>query len=493
MSIRLRLALQCGSICSLVLVLVALFSYGFHTRNHYDDLDRILLANADHAADEIASATTSLQLLSRAGENSGSEIILRYYGPDGTLRAGSLNDQSSLFPDSQAILHLQASPAFDGLAGLVPPMLTLSAPSGSTFGLATTTEARWRVFVLPLGQGTTPSGYVVALTSLERLDAWIGTLRVTLLALSVVGVIVMLAGLWIVAGRSLQPVTHIAQAARAISFSRDFSRRVSVPPRRDELAQLAQTFNAMLESLEAAYQVQHQFVADASHELRAPLTVIQGNLELVRRQTNMSDVERSEALKAAEDETTRLARLVSELLTLARADAGLPIKCYPVELDSLVLDVFHSARQLASGQTLTLEPFEPVSVIGDEDRLKQLLLVLLDNALKYTPPEGRVTLGLTRREYAAEITVQDTGIGIPADDLPRIFERFYRADPARSRDPGGTGLGLSIARWIVVQHGGQITVQSQVGQGTTFTVRLPLQPTAVPSEPVQRRTTGYGA
>jgi signal transduction histidine kinase len=180
-----------------------------------------------------------------------------------------------------------------------------------------------------------------------------------------------------------------------------------------------------------------------------------------------------------------MARMVADLLTLARADAGIALKRQLVELDAVVLEAFHAARQLAHGQELTLAPFEPVSVDGDEDRLKQLLLILLDNAIKYTPEQGEVTLGLQRTETGAEIVVSDTGVGIAAADLPHIFERFYRADPARNRCSGGSGLGLSIARWIVEQHQGRISVQSQPGQGTAFTVQLPFHLTLPnPQKPI---------
>jgi two-component system, OmpR family, sensor kinase len=173
-------------------------------------------------------------------------------------------------------------------------------------------------------------------------------------------------------------------------------------------------------------------------------------------------------------EADRLTRLVADLLALARADAGVSLKQQIVDLDTIVLDAFRAARQLAHGQRLVLDPFEVVQVTGDEDRLKQLLLILLDNALKYTPEEGQVTLGIRRHEDHVEVGVHDTGIGIAPEPLPHIFERFYRADPARSHDPGGTGLGLSIAQWIVEQHRGTIVLNSQPGEGTQVTVCFPL-------------------
>jgi two-component system OmpR family sensor kinase len=214
-------------------------------------------------------------------------------------------------------------------------------------------------------------------------------------------------------------------------------------------------------------------VADASHELRAPLTSIQGNLEILERQANLPGEERMEAIGEASREAHRLARLVADLLALARADAGVPLRQEPVEMDRVLMDSVAEARHLTHGQRLEVEHLEPAVVAGDPDRLKQLVLILLDNAIKYTPPDGRVTVRLQQNGTGIEVSVRDTGIGIPREDLPRVFDRFYRADPARSRDPGGTGLGLSIARWIAEQHGGAISLDSHPGKGTTAIVRLP--------------------
>ena len=188
----------------------------------------------------------------------------------------------------------------------------------------------------------------------------------------------------------------------------------------------------------------------------------------------MSESERAESLTEVTREATRLSRLVADLLALARADAGIVLNRCPLDLDAVILEAYRTARQLAHGQQFVLDPFEPAAVEGHEDRLKQLLLILLDNALKYTPAGGRVTLGLRRHDRDVEIIVRDTGIGIAAQDLPHVFERFYRADPARGRDPGGTGLGLSIAQWIVEQHEGTIALESQPGEGTTVIVRMPM-------------------
>jgi signal transduction histidine kinase len=243
----------------------------------------------------------------------------------------------------------------------------------------------------------------------------------------------------------------------------------------------------MLTNLAEAYKIQQRFVSDASHELRAPLTAIQANLEILGHQATMTQEERQEAVDEASREAHRLSRLVADLLALARADAGAALKRQPVELDRIVLDVLRESRLLARGQQVDLADLEPIVVDGDADRLKQLILILVDNALKYTPPEGQVSLRLRRDQAVAEVMVTDSGVGISAEDLPRVFERFYRADAARALDPSGTGLGLAIARWIARQHGGDVTVTSELGKGTVATFRLPVY--APPSEPDQSAPT----
>ncbi len=230
---------------------------------------------------------------------------------------------------------------------------------------------------------------------------------------------------------------------------------------------------------------QRRFVADASHELRAPLTAIQGNLELLRRYPAMSAQDRSEALLDTEHEAKRLGRLVSDLLALARADAGQSAKREWVSLEKLLEEAVSELGAQAQNHALELGTVEqgtltPSAVQGDRERLKQLVSILLDNALKYTPDGGKITLELTRDPAGVRLEVKDNGIGISSGDLPYVFERFYRADQARVRgkDPGGTGLGLSIAQWITEQHGGKISLESELGVGTTARVLLPLSKAA---------------
>jgi two-component system, OmpR family, sensor kinase len=192
------------------------------------------------------------------------------------------------------------------------------------------------------------------------------------------------------------------------------------------------------------------------------------------RVRDMPEDERQETVQCIRREAERLSRLVNDLLILARADAGQELELRSVELDPLVLDAHQQARILASGVAVRMEHLEPVVVQGDQDSLKQLLLILMDNALRYTHQGGTVSLGLRSEPPWAVVEVKDTGIGIRQEDLPHIFERFWRADAARSRDGGGTGLGLAIAKWIVDRQGGEVLVTSTPGAGSCFTVRLPL-------------------
>lgn len=472
MSIRLRLALCYGILFALILPMVTVLSYAIHARSQYDDLDRTLAVSADHIAAEAAMSTRELHLTEKG---SNLEIVLRLYSPYGSLQENSSDAEIAPIVKPQAILQQPSGPAYDSIVRLVPPLMGgVTTPANGHFGLISSAGQRWRVYVLSVQPAGTVIGYIEALTPLGRLDASMQTFQFVLLILGLSSLVIALVGSWAIAGNALRPIARMIQTAQIIAHSHDLSRRIETPAHRDELSRLAATFNEMLGSIETTYRAQQRFIADASHELRAPLTAIQGNLELLRRHQHMPEAERKEALDEAMREANRLTRLVADLLSLARADAGSTLKRCPVELDQIILDAFREAHHLSQGQTLLLDPFEPSKVEGNEDKLKQLLLILLDNALKYTPPDGQITVGLHRESVDAIMTVRDTGIGISAEDLPHVFERLYRADPGRSRDPGGTGLGLAIALWIVEQHEGKITIESQPGRGTTVLVRIPL-------------------
>jgi two-component system OmpR family sensor kinase len=317
-----------------------------------------------------------------------------------------------------------------------------------------------------------PAALFVAMP-LAPLNSDLFRLKVLLTAV-VVGTTALCAGLgWFLAAKAMQPVDRMTRAAHAIGSAADLSQRVPVPEERDEIGRLALTFNEMLSRLQQAFSTQRQFLADASHELRSPLTAIRANVETLRRGGETDPVERDETLRVVEREVGRMGRLVDDLLSLARADAGQEPVRTRLSLDALLLEVYHQQRPLAGRVRLTLGEFEPVEIDGDPDRLKQLLLNLVDNALRHTPAGGTVTLDLIHRDSEAVVRVRDTGPGISPEHLPHIFERFYRIDSARTREAGGTGLGLAISREIAEAHGGRIEVESTIGTGTTFTVVLP--------------------
>lgn len=330
-----------------------------------------------------------------------------------------------------------------------------------------------RVYIAPLTVRGQVIAAIVVAESLQGVTRTLQQLAVLMLGGMLGGLILAFGVGALLAHQALAPIDHITQTAHAIARSNDLTQRIEAKPTRDEVGRLAATFNEMLERIEALFRAQQRFVADVSHELRSPLTAIRGNLDLLRRGALDDAAARAETLAAIESETARMQRLVQDLLLLAQADAGVPIEKHRVELDTLLLDVFRQARLNAGNVKVSLGSEDQVQVIGDADRLKQLFLNLIDNAIKYTPAGGNVTLSFGREGDWVRVSVADTGIGIPAKDLPHIFDRFYRVDKARSREKGGTGLGLAICKWIAEAHGGRIEVQSQVGKGSTFTVWLP--------------------
>ncbi len=470
MSLRVRLGLCYGSMAGLAILLVSLTVYAIHTRAHYDDLDRRIRGAAEHVLAEDVSAITGSAgpSLSIPAEL---DIVVRLFDLNGDVRAQTPNVDQSPSADPRGVLAHPSGPPFDRLVKLGLAIMSEDAGRGA-FGLANDADGnRWRLYALPADQST---GYVLAAGPLERIDASVERFRLLVWVLSVVGTGATLACATLMAGRALRPISALTDTASAIARSRRFTSRIPVAVRQDELGRLATTFNVMLTSLEEAFAAQQRFVSDASHELRAPLTAIQANLDLVEQRPAMSEDDRREAIAEAARETRRLAHVVADLLTLARADALVPVRRQQVELDRVVMDAFAEARHFASGHQLRVEHLDPVIVQGDAGRLKQLLLALLDNAIKYTPPAGTVALRLDKLDQSVQVSIRDTGPGIAADDLPHVFERFYRADPARARDPGGTGLGLPIAQWIAHEHAGELSLASTVGQGTTATLILPL-------------------
>lgn len=339
-----------------------------------------------------------------------------------------------------------------------------------------------RVLARPLYVGGSLVGAVLVGESFHLQDVALTGMRRILVAAAGLATVISLLGGWWLTGQAVGPVAEVTRVARRIAATGRFEQRLAVPPSRDELGQLASTFNEMLARLEATFLRQREFLADASHELRGPLMVVCGNLELLK--IDLPEVDRLESIREATEEAQRMSRLVSDLLFLSQVDAQRVVESLPVALHDVVERVWERASDLDHGEhRLQLGRNDPAVVSGDQERLTQLIWNLVENALRYTPSGGTVSLALRREGRIAEVTVGDTGIGIPAEHLPYIFERFYRVDRARSRRKGGTGLGLAIAKQIVAAHGGQIRVRSEPGLGSTFTVTLPvvqLPPSASP-------------
>jgi signal transduction histidine kinase len=332
------------------------------------------------------------------------------------------------------------------------------------------------VYSQPVISGQVPRVLQVARSLAERNQALSDMRQAMVISGALLAILAF--GLGTVLARAgLEPVNRITEAAAAIGKARDFSRRVHYEGPDDEIGQLVQTFDAMLEELEAAHRrteealrAQRRFVADASHELRTPLTTIRGNLELLRRAPPIHERDRVGVLADLVDETERLIRLVTDLLTLARIDAQRTLHPRPTAVSQVVQAVCRQIQAVAPRRQIACEAAD-ATALADPDALRQILLILLDNALKHTPPDAGIQIKVAQADHRVLIHVGDEGPGIPPDAVPHLFNRFYRLDAARSGP--GTGLGLAIAEALVQAQGGEIAVESTEGQGTIFIVALP--------------------
>jgi signal transduction histidine kinase len=330
-----------------------------------------------------------------------------------------------------------------------------------------------RVLAWPVDPAGPVVGILVVGQSLRLIEVTReGVQRLTTIA-GIVATLVALMGGWLLTAHALRPVADVAQVARSIAATGRFEQRIARPPADDEVGHLVTTFNEMLERLERTFAAQREFLADASHELRGPLMVIRGNLDLLR--LGLPEDGRRASVREASEEVERMSRLAADLLLLAAADAEETMIQEPVRLDDVVVTAWERGRHVDGGKhIIEMGRVDAVSVLGDTTRLEQLVWNLVENALRYTPAGGRLTVELAQVGEQAVLEVRDTGVGIRPEHLHRIFERFYRVDKARSRQNGGTGLGLAIVKSVADRHGGGVEAASVVGQGTTFTVTLPL-------------------
>jgi two-component system, OmpR family, sensor kinase len=277
---------------------------------------------------------------------------------------------------------------------------------------------------------------------------------------------------WLLTRRTLAPVSAVTAAARHIADTGRFDTRLAVGDPKDELTSLAATFDLMIERIERIIGQQRDFLADTSHELRNPLSIIRGNLDFVRRVS--TDEASLEALHEAEFEAVRMSRLVDDLLLLAQADRGDFLATRRLELSDLLRDMSEQIRAVAGSRRIEIESEPSVYVDADPDRIRQAIWNLVENALRYSPADGRIRIKLSSHEAYAVLDVEDSGLGVPVGHEHRIFERFYRADPSRARSTGGTGLGLAIVKHVAESHGGCAELENRPGKGATFRVKLPL-------------------
>lgn len=453
-TIRVRLTLWYVALLAAILLAFGAFLYASLSRTLHDEVDRALADEAQRTL-SMLDVQDGVAHLGDPPEGlvSGTLIVL----------ADAQGQPLTANAPAAVVLPLAAS-ARDARSG---PLLTTVSLQGED----------WRV----LSQPVTAGGQTTAVLQVARSEQGVEVALDRLLLLMGLAVpltlLLAVAGGLFLANRALGPIDRITRTAARIG-GEDLSQRLALPIGPDEVGRLAATFDGMLDRLEDAFTRQRRFTADASHELRTPLTLLASRAEVALARPR-TPAEYRAALTGIRDDAARMAQLLGTLLTLARADQGQDaLAREPVALADLIADTLAALAPLAEDQGVTLaaDALTPCLVLGDQTRLTQLLINLVDNALKYTPAGGRVTIGLARDGDAALLTVRDTGIGIAPEHLPHLFERFYRVDTARSRGAGGAGLGLAIAAWIARTHGGGIAVTSQPAIGSTFTVRLPLTP-----------------
>jgi len=319
------------------------------------------------------------------------------------------------------------------------------------------------------------NGEVWVAYPMQEIETILDNLFSNLIFISPIAILFSLIGGWFIAKKSLRPIDEVIETAKKISVS-NLDQQIPHHSVDDEIGRLVATFNEMIVRLRNSFELTRQFTMDASHELRTPLTIMRGEIEVALHNENLEEEQR-EILLSLLEETIRMNSIIEGLLLLSKSDLNMYKPSWEeVRLSELTAELFEDGEFLAQTKhiSIVLEQNDEICLFGDKVRLRQLFLNLLDNAIKYTPENGKVILALYRLDGLAVFKIEDTGIGIPQHELHKIFNRFYRVDKARSREMGGTGLGLSIAKWIVEMHGGKILVHSEVNAGTTFVIKFPL-------------------
>ena len=484
MSIRLRLTLVYSAILALTLVAFGLTLYIIQARTTLDALQHDLTASGDQLARSILWRYEHPDAGPNPGPGSNSEPLppppspAEFQSFSGEPGARDLRERGKMrVLDPQGALY--TSP-FGGEQEALPlsaeGLQTLRAGS-IWWETAVVDEEKLLIYNRPVVSAGEVVYIVQAARPLTDRDHSLTVLGSTLLVAGLFTILIAFGVGWTLAGITLRPIHRITQTAQAIGSESDFTRRVDYNGPKDEIGELAQTFNDMLTQLQQAYQrvsqalrLQRDFVADVSHELRTPLTTVRGNLALLRRQPPLPIDDQFDILTDLEAESDRLIRLVNDLLALARADSRQGFSSQPLPVGAIVEEACRQAQSLDNGRNILQSVPDDLHVLGDRDALKQVLLILLDNALKYSA--GDIQVSAEENGSQVEICVQDHGAGISPELLPHIFDRFYRASTHASIP--GIGLGLPIARALVEGQGGAILLASQPGVGSTVRVYLPL-------------------
>ena len=474
-SVRTRLTLWYVGVLALALIVFSAGVYLLLARNLHHRVDETLRASAQSIAISLVRERAEGETEAEAAHSTVEELHLL------NQAMAIFNFEGRLIEEKNTLGNVHARlPALDSIPD---DNLRLYTEPGED-------DEGQRVAARRVKIGDTDAPYLIVVSQpLKTVTEELEMLRrVFLIA---VPLALLLAGLggFFLARKSLAPVVAMSERARQIS-AENLEMRLPVANPRDELGQLAATFNELLSRLDSSFSLQRQFMADASHELRTPLSVMRTATQVILEKPRRDENEYRDALAMINDQTRRLARIVDDMFTLARADAGRrPLTLGSFYLDELIGETARAASVLAARKGVTVEAAEPAEVLyyGDEHLLRQMLLNLLDNAIRHTPAGGRIRVSLAQFDSTCEVVVADTGEGIPVEAQPHIFERFYRVDKARSRSDinangagadnggGGAGLGLSIALWVAEAHGGTIELVRSDPTGTAFAIALPFK------------------
>jgi two-component system OmpR family sensor kinase len=479
MPIRLRLTLWYGLLLASTLLVfcVALYlALGAALERDFDQTLRVRAAQVER------------ELVSSSSQDDSSELSADEIGPD-DLEPAALEDFAEPGVYVQVLTRRGEVLATSGTTlpidlGLVGQAADLRTPEG--FETLVIGDRRLRTLYWPVRSLDHVIAIVQVAETLQILEETLQDARNLMLGGTMALLAAALGSGWFLTSRALAPVAAVTETARHIAQTGTFERRLGPTTPSDEMSALVATFDMMIGRLEDIITKQRQLLADTSHELRNPLSIIRGNLDFARRVT--TDQACLESLREAEVEATRMSRLVNDLLLLAEADAGDFLAPRAVRLDVLGEEVAERARALAPAHRIEVTASAEIWIRADPDRLRQVLWNLVENALRYTPAGGSIALSARTHEGEAVLDVSDSGPGVPAGQEQRIFERFYRSDPSRTRTTGGVGLGLAIVKHVVEAHGGRVALENRPGRGATFSVALPLMLPPDNEEPGIQRT-----